>query len=149
MSVNLAKLDCKDRKNEMPMYVQNLRSNSSGELVSTYDTFQRQSIRSAIPENRASPVSFLSYSFFFSFAFSIYTAREFILKLQIASWLARIGSAITRNSSSHSLGTFLHPRPPRHSRSSDVRNRERLKHKGFMRDIQANLAVNAMEQESL
>lgn len=103
------------------------------------------------PFLKIAPALFLFFHirFFSFFFFSIYTAREFVLKLQIASWLARIGSAITRNSSSHSLGTFLHPRPPRHSRSSDVRNRERLKHKGFMRDIQANLAVNAMEQESL
>lgn len=71
-------------------------------------------------QNRASPVCF---SFF-----SLSTAYEFRLKLQSASWLAVVRS---RNSNSHSLGTFLHPRPPRHSRLSDVRNRERLKHKGF------------------
>lgn len=47
----------------------NLLSNSSGELVSTYDTFQRQSIRGAIPENRASPAFFSFVSFFFLFCF--------------------------------------------------------------------------------
>ena len=89
-------------------------------------------------------IFFLFFSFlFFSF---LSTAYESLLELQDRI-LAR-GSAI-KKSSSHSLGTFLHPRPPRHSRLSDVRNKERLKHKGFMRDIQANLAVNAMDQESL
>lgn len=63
---------------------------------------------------------------FLSFLYLQYTS--FRLKLQSASWLAVVRS---RNSNSHSLGTFLHPRPPRHSRLSDVRNRERLKHKGF------------------
>lgn len=78
---------------------------------------------------------------------SIYSVWQFGLKLQIASWFAVVRS---RNSSLYSLGTVLHPRPPRHSRLSDVRNKERLKHKGCsVRDIQANPAVNAMEQESL
>jgi len=86
--------------------------------------FQRQSIRCAIPKSRQPCFFFFS---FFSFFF-LSTAYEFCLKLQIASWLAVVQS---RNSSSHSLGTSLHPRPPRHSRLSDVRNRERLKHKGF------------------
>lgn len=40
----------------------NLLSNSSGELVSTYETFQRQSI-GVVPENRASPFSFLSTAY--------------------------------------------------------------------------------------
>lgn len=39
----------------------NLLSNASGELVSTYETFQRQSI-GVVPENRASPF-FLFFSF--------------------------------------------------------------------------------------
>lgn len=79
------------------------------------------------------------------FFFLSTAVREFV---KIVDRILARGSAI-KKSSSHSLGTFLHPRPPRHSRLSDVRNRERLKHKGFMRDIQANLAVNAMDQESL
>lgn len=53
----------------------NLLSNSSGELVSTYDTFQRQSIQGAIPENRASP--FFSFSYlFFSLLLSLSTPHE-------------------------------------------------------------------------
>lgn len=89
-------------------------------------------------QNRVSPVSF---------SFYLQRMTQFGLKLQIASWFAVVRS---RNSSSYSLGTVLHPRPPRHSRLSDVRNKERLKHKGCsVRDIQANPAVNAMEQESL
>lgn len=89
-------------------------------------------------QNRVGPVSF---------SFYLQRMTQFGLKLQIASWFAVVRS---RNSSSYSLGTVLHPRPPRHSRLSDVRNKERLKHKGCsVRDIQANPAVNAMEQESL
>ena len=41
----------------------NLLSNASGELVSTYETFQRQSI-GAVPENRASPFFFFSFLFY-------------------------------------------------------------------------------------
>lgn len=48
--------------------IQNLLSNSSEELVSTYETFQRQSI-GAVPENRASP-------FFSFFLFSIYSGTR-------------------------------------------------------------------------
>lgn len=91
--------------------IQNLLSNLSGELVSTYDTFQRQSI-GAVPENRASP------------SFHLFYLQRTRVRVKIVDRILVRGSAI-KKSSSHSLGTSLHPRPPRHSRSSDVRNRER------------------------
>lgn len=90
--------------------------------------FYLRHVSKTIDSMRHSKIAPALCLFFFFFLYLQRTRVSFKIAERI---LARGSVVRSRNSNSHSLGTFLHPRPPRHSRLSDVRNRERLKHKGF------------------